>query len=215
MKRLFSKKSFSLAQLDEICAILEIDFYDLAKHARGKSRDVQQVLTLTQEKAMAEEPALFVCFYVLLAGTSVRDIELEYQFPTKMLTLLLKLEKLELIQLYPQDRVRLLVSPNVRWNHRGPLSEKYEKHIKDEFLDAPFNGKLERLRFLSGALNDNTLRLFSEKVDRLIGEFIDLSQISAIGNRPEAKGNTWFLIAYRPWSLSIMSRYKKVRGKPS
>jgi len=209
LKRLFSKRAFSLAQLDKICEILETDFYELAKRAREKTKDVQQVLTIAQEKALAEEPQLFVCFYLILAGWDVQYIETKYHFSTKLISLLLRLEKLELIQVLPKNRIKPLVSPNVRWNIRGPLKDKYEKNIKTEFLDGTFLGKMEKLRFLSGSLNEGSLRLFSEKVDRLIGEFIDLTQVSSLDKRQGAHENIWFLLAFRPWSLSIMSRYKK------
>ena len=210
LKRAFSKQTFTLQRLEAICRILEIDFYELAKQAKGNIQDVLDCLTLEQEKALAEDSALFTVFYLVLSGMSVRQIENNYEFQGKIQQLLLKLDRLKLIELHPQGRIKLLIATNVRWLPHGPLNEKYESVIKQEFLSAPFNGKNEKLRFISGVFSENTLKLMTLKVERLLGEFLELSETEARNSTNSQKGTRqWLLLAYRPWFFSVTSKYEK------
>ena len=52
VKRLFSRRTFTLARLEQFCGVLEIDFFELARLARGKSSDVRE-MSLKQEEALA------------------------------------------------------------------------------------------------------------------------------------------------------------------
>ena len=210
LKRAFSKQTFTLQRLESICRILEIDFYELAKQAKGHVQDVLDSLTLEQEKALAENTALFSIFYLILSGMSLKQIENDYDFQGKTQQLLLKLDRLKMIELHPHGRIKLLIATNVRWLPRGPLNEKYESVIKQEFLSAPFNGKNEKLRLLSGVFSENTLKLMTLKIDRLLGEFLELSETEVRSHGNSQKGTRqWLLLAYRPWFFSVTSKFEK------
>lgn len=213
IKRMFSKRALSLKQLEEICEIIDMDFYELARLAQGQIVDVLETLTLEQERALAADPQLFVFFYLLNTGNSLKEIEKHYSFSHSTLQLLIRLDKLGLIELLPNNRVKMKIRRNVRWNNNGPLSEKYEKTIKTEFLDSAFSGKMEKLRFLFGEMSEPSLRQFQNKLDKLIGEFIEATQWEnqqLHKTPPSHKApSVWFLVALRPWKLSVMSRYRK------
>ncbi len=208
LKRAFSKQSFTLQRLESICQILEIDFYELAKQARGHVQDVMESLNVEQERALAQDPALFTMFYLGLSGMSLKQIDIDYDFLGKSQQLLMKLDRLKLIEVHPNYRIKLLVATNVRWLPRGPLNEKYEEEIKREFLSAAFIGKNEKLRFLSGYFSDSALKLLTVKVERLLGEFLELSETEVklgVSNGTRQ----WLLLAYRPWAFSVTSRFEK------
>ena len=213
LKRAFSKHAFTIQRLESICKILDMDLFDLAKQARGEIQDVSDTLNLEQEKALAQDSALFTLFYLLLEGTSVKKIDLDYDFRGKTQLLLSKLDRLRLIDLHPQNRVKLLVATNVRWQVNGPLSLKYEADIKKEYLSASFVGKNERLRFLSGFFSESALKLMSLKVEKLIGEFIGLAETELVENS-KLGTRQWLLLAYRPWTFSVATTYRR-KGKVS
>lgn len=208
LKRAFSKQTFTLVRLEAICRILEIDFYDLAKQAKGHVRDVSDTLTIEQERALAQEPALFTYFYLLLSGMTVKQIDEKYEFQGKGQQLFLKLDRLKLIEAHPNNRVKLLVATNVRWTPRGPLIEKYEASLKKEFLNSPFTGKNESLRFLSGYFSESALKIMAVKTERLLGDFLELAETEA--RLGAGKGvRQWLLVASRPWGFSMASKYEK------
>lgn len=206
LKRAFSKKTFTIQRLEAICHFLEIDFYELAKQAKGHIQDVMESLNVEQEKALAHDSALFAYFYLLLSGMTVKQIDAEYDFNGKAQQLLLKLDRLKLIELHTNNRIKLLVATNVRWLPRGPLNEKYESEIKKEFLSANFANKNEKLRFLSGYFSDSSLKIMTSKVDRLLGEFLDLAETHPKGSKGSRQ---WLLLAYRPWTFSVTAKYER------
>lgn len=208
LKRAFSKQSFTLQRLESICQILEIDFYELAKQAKGHVQDVMESLNVEQERALAQDSALFTIFYLVLSGMTLKQIDAEYDFQGKSQQLLMKLDRLQLIEVHPDYRIKLLVATNVRWLPRGPLNEKYEGDIKKEFLDASFMGKNEKLRFLSGFFSESALKLMTVKVERLLGEFLELSETEVkLGHGNGTR--QWLLLAYRPWAFSVTSRFER------
>ena len=54
VKRLFSEQSFSLKRLEEICRYLDMNLYDLARLTRMHTDEEITVLSIDQEKALAE-----------------------------------------------------------------------------------------------------------------------------------------------------------------
>ena len=70
VKRMFSQQTLSLKRLEEVCRILDLELYDLALMARQQSRNAANVLSLDQEKALAEDSKLMAVFYFLINGWS-------------------------------------------------------------------------------------------------------------------------------------------------
>ena len=59
--------------------------------------------------------------------------------------ILTRLDRLKLIDLYPKNRVRLLVSRRIVWRPDGPIRRQYEKQVKAQFVDYRFRGNDEWL----------------------------------------------------------------------
>ena len=64
VKRLFSQRTITKNRLEQVLAALELDFFELAKLARGAG-DAPEEMTETQEHALAAEPRLMGVFYLL------------------------------------------------------------------------------------------------------------------------------------------------------
>jgi DNA-binding Xre family transcriptional regulator len=208
IKRLFSEQSFSLKRLEEICNLLDLNFYDLAKIS-ADAETGPSVLTFHQETVLAENPKLLVFFYLLLNGRSPKSITEDYKVSeAESLQFLLELDKLKLIELHPDDKVRLLIQKNIIWRKEGPIREKYERLIKEEFLNAPYDQAEERLRFETGKLSDGSQSVMLKKINRLFKEYIELTEIDKA--LPQEKShNTGLMIAFRPWIFSMLDAFKK------
>lgn len=208
IKRQFSRGDFTLARLERICGAVGIDFYELARMSRGGT-DESDTLSDSQEQALARDPKLFTCFYLLLSGLSASRILRDYRYEEPELTRsLVQLDRLRLIELLPGNRVKLLTRRNVRWMRDGKLSRRYESEIKREFLEADFNGPFERARLLTGYVSKSSLKALSGKIDKLIGEFLELSDTDEAVSA-ESGEKIWMLVAYRPWVFSVVSRLRR------
>ena len=118
IKRLFSEQTFSLKRLEEICNLLDLNFYDLAKI----SMDAEigpSVLTAHQERVLADNPRLLVFFYLLLNGRSPESIVRDYSISdTESQRFLFELDHLKLIELYPENKVRLMTQKTIQWRKK-------------------------------------------------------------------------------------------------
>ncbi|MGH8620936.1 MAG: helix-turn-helix domain-containing protein, partial [Burkholderiales bacterium] len=101
VKRLFSHGTFTLARLDQICAALEIELFDLAKLGRRRLETVSE-LSLEQEATLAGDPKLLTLFHLLLNEWRFSEIVREYDISeTEGIRLLARLDRMKLIQLGP------------------------------------------------------------------------------------------------------------------
>lgn len=208
IKRLFSEQTFSLNRLEEICNVMDLNFYDLAKIS-ADALDVPSMLTVDQEWVLSENPKLLVFFYLLLNGREPVSIVKDYDISEKeSLQFLLKLDKIKLIELYPDNKVRLLTQKNITWRKNGPMRAIYEKKITEEFLSSPFDLADERLGFENGKLSDGSIAVMLSKIERLFKEYNELTEIDK--TLPQGKSrNTGLMIAFRPWVFSILDEYKR------
>lgn len=207
IKRLFSEQTFSLKRLEEICNILDLSLYDLAKIS-ADAETGPNILSLEQETALSEKPKLLVYFYLLLNGRSPETIIEDYQVSeAESLKFLLELDKLKLIELHPDNKVRLLTQKNITWRKGGPIRNRYEKLIKEEFLNAPFDQPEDRLRFETGKLSDGSQSVMLKKINRLFKEYIELTEIDKALPQEKSR-NTGLLVAFRPWVFSMLNEFK-------
>ncbi|PIP40612.1 MAG: transcriptional regulator [Desulfobacterales bacterium CG23_combo_of_CG06-09_8_20_14_all_51_8] len=208
IKRLFSEQTFSVKRLEEICDILDLSLYDLAKISADAETD-PIVLTVDQETALAENPKLLVFFYLLLSGRDPASIIRDYDVSDEeSLRLLLELDRLGLVELHPGNKVRLRTHKNIQWRKDGPIRTRYETMIIREFLNAPFDPQEHRLRFETGKLSDGSQFVMLKKIDHLIREYVELTQIDQA--LPQEKShNTGLMIAFRPWVFSMLDTFKR------
>ena len=116
VKRHMAGRGLSVQTLQRLCAAAEMTLTELAAMAGAGQGDVP-VATEAQTRAVAMDIALSMTFYLLTRGWPPRRIARELQLDDPTITgLLLKLDKLDVIELHPGDRVRVLrrLSPDIR-----------------------------------------------------------------------------------------------------
>lgn len=205
VKRIFAEETFTLKRLEEVCAIADVSIYDLAKMGRMHNEDEIKVLSLNQERALADDPMLFTCFYLLLNGWTAQRIETEYELTTPAtIKLLTTLDKLKLIELLPGNRVRQLTARTINWRKGGPVRKKYEQQVMAEFMNASFELPNSLLRFETTELSTATFGIISKKIDALIREMEDLAEADTLLPAAE-RTHTGLMIAFRPWTFSLMA----------
>lgn len=208
IKRLFSEQTFSIRRLEEICDILNFSLYDLAKLS-ADAETGPSTLSVDQEAALAENPKRLVFFYLLLSGRNPESICADYDVsPEESLRFLLDLDRLDLIELHPGNKVRPRTHKNIQWRKDGPIRTRYESAIIRELLDAPFDPQEHRLRFETGKLSDGSQSVMAKKIDRLIREYVEMTEIDQA--LPQEKShNTGLLIAFRPWVFSLIDAFRR------
>ncbi|MEE4379507.1 MAG: helix-turn-helix transcriptional regulator [Candidatus Competibacteraceae bacterium] len=209
VKRIFAEHSFSLQRLEQICRLLDMDFYDLAKLTRMFAGNRSSVLSPEQEQDLADQPELLTFFYLLLNGWTPTRIAQEYGLSeTQNVRFLARLDRLKLIDLLPSNQVRLRTSRNIAWQPGGPVRRLYERQVKQEFLQADFAGEDELLRFESGELSVASVGVLRQKMRELCRQFNELVELDMTLPAAE-KRSVGLLTALRPWVFSMIAQQKR------
>jgi transcriptional regulator with XRE-family HTH domain len=194
VKRWFSGQTCSLRNIFDICEILGISFFDLASLAK-KEEEVDYVLSEEQEHFFSLKPALFGVFKRLHRGEEPKNVARDWNLTgAKFFSVLRKLEKQDLLEVLPGDRIRVKARGNIRYSHRGPLAKVLLRPQILHFLD-----------HTDDALENDDVCMHSAEVELSeshIAEFVE--EIHALGAKYRAR-------AYRDQSLLPSEKLKSVR----
>jgi transcriptional regulator with XRE-family HTH domain len=208
VKRLFSQGRFSLQQLLACCSALDIELGALCQSRQARAAESRE-LGIAQEKALAADPRLLLLFHLLVQGWSLTDIAREYGFRGADRTLLLtRLDHLGLIELLPQDRVRLRIPRDFRWRTQGPVRRRYGAAVLQEFLLDRFQGERALLRFEVRELSEPSLHVLRRKMEKLAQEVAELAELDAY-LPVERKHSVGVAMALRPWVFSVAAALRQ------
>lgn len=208
VKRLFSEQSFSLKRLEEICQFLNLSVHDLVQLSE-KAKKLPSILTVEQETALADNPKLLVFFYLMRNGRNPESIVRHYKISTKeSLKLLLELDRLKIIALYPDNRVVFLTEKNIDWRKNGPIRARYQQRIYQEFLDDSLDQQIFSLSFETGKISEGSREVMLKKINRLYKEYVELIEIDE--TLPNEKTiPTGLMINFRGWVFSLVNDFKR------
>ena len=201
IKRLFSERTFTLQRLEQVCGALDIDFFEIAKLARGATVSVDE-MTVEQEKVLASDSKLLGVFYLLFNDWQPADI-LERYVLTKAetLKLVLRLERLGLVELLPGDKVKLEVPKTLRLRRDGPIRRAHGKSVVAGFIQADFDASGGLFRFEIRELSKASTALLHRRLERLALEFNELAELDSYlpSDQRETIG---MALGIRPWVVS-------------
>ena len=216
VKRLFSAGGFTLKRVEQICRILDIDLFELARLAHSDASSVTE-LSVAQEQALADNPSLLLVFHLLLNDWRRDEIVADYALSRAECTrLMTTLDRLRLIDLMPEDSVRLRTARQVNWRRGGPIRRAYQDKVLDEFFGNDFERSGEMLRFEAKEISQASREVIRRKLERLMQEFNELADIDA-ALKPSERDSVGLVIGLRPYVLSLFTRMKRSKGdkKPS
>jgi DNA-binding Xre family transcriptional regulator len=211
IKRAFSKESFDLGRLAEICRFLNLSFFDLAKLARENTEDQSSRLTLPQEEALAADSDLFYLFCLVAKGTPISSIRRRKIWNERSLDRLVQtLARLKLAEWTSKTSLKVKAERNFNCNSNGPLYRAYGKSLKDDFLAADFTGDQEIFAFMTASLTSSAREDFLMRLRSLILEFQKLEKTQPFSaERPE---HVCFMAGFRPWVFTpIREKIGKAR----
>lgn len=210
VKRMFSKQSFSLARLEQICNVLGLEISDLVE-LMSTERATLTELSPSQEAALLAEPKLLLMTYLLINGWQLEDIVENFHIDEREAqSLLIRLHRARIIELLPLNRVKLLTARNFTWRKDGPIQQFFAGQVQREFLDSKFAGPLEALRFVGGMLSQASLVHMQQVIDRIAREFDELSRRDSALPLSERHGCS-AVFAIRPWEFSMFAKLRRRR----
>ncbi|MEM9056941.1 MAG: helix-turn-helix transcriptional regulator [Pseudomonadota bacterium] len=208
VKRMFSRQNFTLERLEQALAFVGLDFSELMERV-NRRRDFLSKLTLEQEDALVGDPEVFVITFLVLNHWRVDQIVERYDFNEQQVErVLLKLNRLKLIELLPLNRYRLLTARNFAWRPRGSVHRFFRERVLPEFHASDFSGEGERLRFLGGMLSPQNMAEMQDGIERLAARFADLSDQDARLPLSERSG-CGAVLAFRPVEFAMFRERRR------
>lgn len=210
VKRMFSRKDFSLKRLDRVCQLAGTEFSDLARALYQEERLISQ-LTPQQEKEIVASPKLFLVAVCVLNHVGFDQITATYDVSrAECIQLLARLDRLGFIQLQPNNRIKLLVSRTFSWLPDGPIQRFFNQQAHNEYFRSRFDRPDEFMVVVNGMLSRNSSAAIVTRLKRVAREFSELHNDDVrlpIGERSAMS----LLVAIRHWELAAFAALK--RGK--
>ncbi len=206
VKRLFSTGNFSLQRIEDICHVMHMEISDLFQLYEESRKRIKR-LSLKQEKELISNTTLL--FVAVSVRNHLRFDEIIQQYditPTECIRHLAKLDKLKIIDLLPENRIKLRIDEHFHWIKNGPIEQFFEKQIQNQFLRSDFNGDLEKRLFQFGLLSDAAAQIMTGKMEALVQEFTDL-HCQDLKLPLKSRNNIGFFLALRPWDLEAFKPY--------
>jgi transcriptional regulator with XRE-family HTH domain len=198
VKRILAKGDMPLARIDEILAVLRIDFADLARQIVDR-RPPRRMLDPEQERALVADPRLLTVALCALSQWTFEQIVRHYRMePAQVVAALVALDRLEVLELRPNNRYRLKIDKTLRWQPDGPLMRYFRERAMADYFSGDFDAEGEVLTLVHGQISPAQARWFAERLQRLAQDFAQ--QHLADQHLPdEARGAFTLLMGLRSW----------------
>lgn len=208
IKRLLAGENLSLVRLEQICQLLGLDLSDLvAEMEAGENRILQ--LTEEQEREIVSDSTMLLLTLLVVNRWSLDEILEHYRLSeAEVIRSLTRMDKFKLIELFPNNRIKLLISPNFAWRENGPIQRYFFTHVQQDFLHSTFDRHGEGFMFLSGMLSRASGTLLAEKMKKLASEFNELNRLDRHLPIPKRIGYS-MIMAVRPWNPKVFDDLKR------
>lgn len=209
VKRIFAGRNCTLRRLDEICNVLQVELAELARGMPRAARLVSQ-LTRAQEEELMSDPALLCVAACAMHQMRLDEIVRLYRIDeAQCLRQLLRLERIGILELHENNRIRLRLSRAFSWIANGPMMQ-FVKTQAPDFFDHGFSGPGELMRLVSVRLSQEAQVELLKKIEQVVQEYAE--QHSAELRLPLAQRHpVSVLVGVRAWEPKA---FKALRRAP-
>jgi transcriptional regulator with XRE-family HTH domain len=212
VKRMFSTRNFTLERFDEICEFAKLEISDLAEKLMQAPTLLSQ-LSLEQERELVADMKLMLVAICCLHNLTFEQMQEAYAFtPAEAVKLLTRLDKLRIIDLLPNNRVKPLVARGFTWIPSGPVQQFFFSQVTADFFRHHFAAENETVLVASGRLSKQNQAVMAQKLKKVTQEFRDLHHDDLrlpIGERPVIG----MIVALRGWEFEAFRQLRKAPTK--
>jgi len=209
VKRIFAIRNCTLERLDSLCELVQVDLAELARGMPRESRLVNR-LTQAQEEELMSDPALLLVAVCALQQMRVEDMVETYRLTdAQCLELLLRLERIGILELHEKNRIRLRISRTFSWIPDGPIM-RYVRSQMADFFDHTFGAAGELMRLISVRVSAEAQVGLLRQIEQIAREYNE--QHNADARLPlEQRQPVSVLLAVRSWEPVL---FKTLRRGP-
>ena len=209
VKRMFAQQSFSLNRLDAICQMMEMEITELIQQVNDSTARQITELSDDQEKQLVSDIELLLVTISVIHHWTLQDILATYTFTeAQCIQHLAKLDRLNIIELLPNNKIKIKVSPNFKWRKNGYIQRFFRENIESDFFNSRFDMPQEKLIVLNGMLSQESNAIFQRKLERLAREFDEMTKEDSSLPLGKRFGYT-SVLAVRDWRFSVFEQFKQ------
>jgi transcriptional regulator with XRE-family HTH domain len=206
IKRDLARGNFSLERLDRICQVLGIGVEELLESV---ARSPLTELTEPQEHALVSNPRLLLVTYLAVNDWKFAEIVATFRLEAgELIDVLLKLDRLRILEFRPPARIRKLTARNFSWRKDGPVQGYFLARVVPEFFAARFEAPGDEMRFVGGTLSAASMLRMQATLRRAAAEFEQLAHQDSRLPLAERDGCS-AILAVRRWEFSEFGRLRR------
>ncbi len=154
VKRILSSGRLTVDRLLQISNLLGYTLAELTKEAIAAQPRLR-TLTEKQEREVVSESKLLIVAVCALNQWTVDEIVKFYRITqAECIKYLLRLDSLRIIDLLPNNRIRIKVARDFDWLPLGPIKQYFQSRGMGDFLDSHFSNEDETMAFMHGMFTD-------------------------------------------------------------
>lgn len=187
IRRYMSGKGMSLQLLEKLCHIVDLRIIDLAEMALNGEQGLIHRLSDEQESGLAHDVMRAFLFYLLRYGWTPEEVRRECGLSeAELITHLVQLDRLGLIRLLPNNKVRSLTVKYPDWHQGGPVRRTFDRSARKIFATMDYNGpqaiwELETLKLSPVSI---------VQLDLLMKDFVASVRALALDDRRQHRAQT-------------------------
>ena len=212
VKRLFARRDLSIDRIERICRMMKLDITDLLELMHAAEPRVEQ-LSEEQERLLVNEPKLLLAGILAITYWTAADILDSFRFTkAELVRLLIRLDRMRIIDLLPDDQIKVRLSRNFSWRKDGPIQRFFEQRIQQQFFTTSFTGHGEQRIVVFGALSRRSNELLRQRLLKIAQEFDALVvEDKALDHR--MRTGTTMVLAIRPWEPTQFTELRRRGGR--
>ncbi|MEH6824262.1 MAG: helix-turn-helix transcriptional regulator [Motiliproteus sp.] len=208
IKRLFREGELSLPRLEKICDAIGLELPELIQ-LMAQQQQTLTALSREQEQYIVDDTILLLVAICCINGFKYQEILDQYTFSdSTLIQKLAALDRLNIIELLPNNRIKLCIAPNFNWLANGPIQSFFHSRIKEEFFQASFAKSSDKLLVSNGLISTRSNAELQKRMQKLINEFTLHSRTDAALPISERHGTT-LVVALRQWQSSLFKAHHK------
>ncbi len=212
VKRMFSQENLSLSRLEQICSLMNLEIADLLELTRHAGRRVTELTEERERELISHPKMLLVAILAISHWTASKMLETYQLSASELVKMLTRLDKMGVIELLPENRIKVRLARNFNWRKAGPIQRFFEERVQGQFFDSSFLGAGELRVMVHGSLSRRSIELLHQRM-RKIGEEFD----ALVGEDRQLdhtlREGTTLLLAIRPWELGIFTELRRTKAR--
>jgi transcriptional regulator with XRE-family HTH domain len=200
VKRWYSGKGITISNLRSICDYLGCSISEVFTSIEDSAANSFSY-TYQQEQALVKAPRLLAFFDYLVRRKTVAFIRNKFQLSEAEVTsVLIKLDKLNLIELHPKNRVKLKLSGEPSWIPGGPLAIHFRAEILNDFIG---KHEKENTNFYIHDYSDEDLAAIKSKLNELENFLKIVNKRTQKSSKSSQSYGAYFALKKFQWSMDM------------